>query len=136
MRRMRPLLLLLPLTWSLPACGGHKATVQPDSTASKQVVLPAVSPEEAGLMEHIRKTVKSDPQTAVTLADEGEKRYPDSPMREEREALAIDALINMQKMGSARGRADFFLRRYPNGKYAAHVGNMTGVHPSPGGPAK
>ena len=131
---MRRFLLLLPLTLSLSACGGHKANVQSDSSASKQVALPAVSPEETALMERIRKTVKSDPQAAVNLADEGEKHFPDSPLREEREALAIDAFINMQKMGSARGRADFFLRRYPNGKYAAHVGNMTGMHPAPSGP--
>jgi outer membrane protein assembly factor BamD (BamD/ComL family) len=130
---MRRFLLLLPLTLSLSACGGHKANLQPDSSASKPVALPG-SPEETALMERIRKTVKSDPQTAVNLADEGEKHFPDSPLREEREALAIDAFINMQKMGSARGRAEFFLRRYPNGKYAAHVGNMTGMHPAPSGP--
>ncbi len=127
---MRRLLLLLSLAW---ACSGHKSNVQPDSASPKQA-LPAVSAEEAALMDRIRKDVRSDPQTAVNLADEGEKRFPDSPLREEREALAIDALINMQKIGSARGRADFFLRRYPNGKYAAHVGNMTGVHPTPSGP--
>jgi len=85
-------------------------------------------------MDRIRKAVHADPQSAVYLADQGEKRFPDSALREEREALAIDALISLQKMGSARGRADFFLRRYPNGKYAAHVGNMTGVHVTPSGP--
>jgi outer membrane protein assembly factor BamD (BamD/ComL family) len=127
---MRRFLLVLPLIW---ACSSHKPNVQPDSSSPKQA-LPVVSPEETALMDRIRKDVRADPQTAVNLADEGEKRFPDSPLREEREALAIDALINMQKMGSARGRADFFLRRYPNGKYAAHVGNMTGVHPTPGGP--
>jgi hypothetical protein len=127
---MRRFLLLLPLAW---ACSGHKSNVQPDSSSPKQALL-AVSPDETALMDRIRKDVRSDPQTAVNLADEGEQRFPDSPLREEREALAIDALINMQKMGSARGRADLFLRRYPNGKYAAHVGNMTGVHPTPSGP--
>jgi hypothetical protein len=135
MNPMRAFVLLLPLTWSLVACGGHQATVQPDSSARTQAALPGVSPEETALMEGIRKAVKTDPQTAVKLADEGEQRFPDSPLREERESLAIDALINLQKMGSARGRADFFLRRYPSGKFAAHVGNMTGVHPTPAGPA-
>jgi len=126
-----PLLLILCLAC---ACGSHKANLQPDSSTNKQVALPSVSPEETALMVRIRKEVRSDPQTAVALADEGEKRFPDSLLREEREALAIDALINLQKMGSARGRADFFLRRYPNGKYSAHVGNMTGVHVTPSGP--
>ena len=127
---MRRLVLIVLLGWG---CGGHKATVQKDSSASSHV-LAAVSPEETALMERLRKSVRSDPTTAVELADEGEKRFPDSPLREEREALAIDALIDLQKMGSARGRAEFFLRRYPNGKYAAHVGNMTGVHVTPSAP--
>ena len=131
---MRLLLLPLPLACCLATCGGHRASVQSDSAASKHVVEPAVSPEEAALMDRLRKAVKGDPQTAVNLADEGERRFPESPLREEREALAIDAFINMQKMGSARGRAEFFLRRYPNGKYAAHVGNMTGMHPAPSAP--
>jgi outer membrane protein assembly factor BamD (BamD/ComL family) len=128
---MRCFLLVLSIAC---ACGGTKANTQPGSSAGKHAGSLAGSSEETALMERIRQNVKANPQAAVDFADEAERRFPESPLREERESMAIDALINLQKFGSARGRAEFFLRRYPNGKYAAHVGNMTGMHVTPSGP--
>jgi hypothetical protein len=90
--------------------------------------------DDATLMQRLRETVKSDPAQATTLAEEGERRFPDSPFAEERGALAIDALINQQRIGAARARAEDFLARYPNGPYSVHVALMTGVHPRPSAP--
>ena len=127
---MRPLFLMFALAC---ACGGTQATTQPDPSLAKTTV-PAVSPEETALMDKLRANVEMEPQVAVDLADEGEKLFPESPMREEREAMAIRGLINLQKIGSARGRAELFLQRYPNGPFTAYVQNMTGVHVTPGAP--
>jgi len=128
---MRRLFLLLALAC---ACGGTKATTQPDPTLAKPTAATAVSPEETALMDKLRANVEMEPQVAVDLADEGEKRFPESTQREEREAMAIRGLINLQKIGSARGRAELFLQRYPNGPFTAYVQNMTGVHVTPGAP--
>jgi hypothetical protein len=91
--------------------------------------------DETALMERLRQEVKSDPSSAVALADDGEKRFPNSLFREEREAMAIRAFINLQRMGSARGRAIRFLERYPNSPYTNEVEAMTGVHLTPKAPA-
>ena len=91
--------------------------------------------DEGALMEKLRQDAKSDPSSAVALADEGEKRFPNSSLREEREAMAIRAFINLQRMGSARGRAIRFLERYPSGPYSNEVAAMTGVHLTPKAPA-
>ena len=85
-------------------------------------------------MAKLRGAVKTAPAVALSLADEGEQRFGDSPGAEERRALAISALVNLQRIGSARSRTYEFLRRYPHGPYAAHVAAMTGVHGAPGGP--
>jgi hypothetical protein len=87
--------------------------------------------DEPSLMARLRAQVKTAPATALSLADEGEQRFGDSPAAEERRALAISALINLQRIGSARSRTYDFLRRYPNGPYTAHVAAMTGVHLPP-----
>jgi hypothetical protein len=90
--------------------------------------------DEVSLMAKLRADVKAAPSVALSLADEGEQRFGDSPGAEERRALAISALINLQRIGSARSRAYDFLRRYPSGPYTAQVAAMTGVHLVPGGP--
>jgi hypothetical protein len=103
--------------------------------ASTRTAPPEPAPlDEPSLMAKLRGAVKTAPAAALSLADEGEQRFGDSPGAEERRALAISALVNLQRIGSARSRTYEFLRRYPNGPYAAHVAAMTGVHGAPGGP--
>jgi outer membrane protein assembly factor BamD (BamD/ComL family) len=93
-------------------------------------------PDEAALMEKIRAEIKTAPQAALEETEEAERRFGESPMAEERRALAIDALINLQRIGAARSKASSFLERYPDGPHTAHVQAMTGVHPTPAGPGK
>jgi hypothetical protein len=90
--------------------------------------------DEPTLMEKLRSDLQPNPASALALADEGEHRFADSPRAEERRALAIQALINLDRIGAARSRAYEFLAHYPDGPYSAHVAAMTGVHPSPAGP--
>ena len=92
--------------------------------------------DEPALMEKLRGDLKTNPASALALADEGEQLFAESPRAEERRALAIQALINLGQIGAARSRAYRFLERYPGGPYSAHVAAMTGVHPTPVGPGE
>ena len=92
--------------------------------------------DEPALMEKLRGDLKTNPASALALAEEGEQRFADSPSAEERRALAIQALINLDRIGAARSRAFQFLARYPDGPFSAHVAVMTGVHPTPTGPGQ
>jgi hypothetical protein len=105
------------------ACAGGKKTP----------ATPAL-PDEVALMDKIRAEIKTAPQVALEETEEAERRFGESPMAEERRALAIDALINLQRIGAARSKASQFLERYPHGPYSAHVEAMTGVHVTPAGP--
>jgi hypothetical protein len=117
--------LALPLLVSACASTSGQAT----TTAPAQL-------DEPALMEKLRGDVKPNPASALARADEGERRFADSPSAEERRALAIQALINLDRIGTARSRAYQFLSRYPDGPYSAHVAAMTGVHPTPTGPSQ
>ena len=101
--------------------------------SSKQVQ--TTDMDEPALMEMIRGQAKSDPTAALAMVEDGERRFGNSPFAEERQAAAIQALIDLNRIGAARSRAYPFLERYPNGHYSAHVAAMTGVHVIPNGPA-
>ncbi len=103
--------------------------------SEKTPAMPAL-PDEVTLMEKIRGEVKTAPQVALEEIEEAERRFGESPLAEERRALAIDALINLQRIGAARAKATQFVERYPNGPYTARVQAMTGVHPVNVGPDK
>ncbi|HEX7599366.1 MAG TPA: hypothetical protein VF518_14210 [Polyangia bacterium] len=126
----RPFLALVILL----GCASSQKAASTAPAIQSQPIVTAVALDEPALMEKIRQSVETDPATAVTLADDGERRFPNSQLREEREALAIRALINLQRIGAARGRAYPFLERYPNGPYSGEVAAMTGVHLTPKGP--
>jgi hypothetical protein len=107
------------------ASGGKTATAQ----------IKPVEVDEPALMDKIRNGDQSDPTAAFALTEEGERRFGDSAFAEERRAAAVQALIELNRIGAARSRAYQFLERYPNGPYSAHVAAMTGVHLTPKRPA-
>ncbi len=92
--------------------------------------------DEPALMAKARAQIAGAPAAALAKLGEGERRFGDSDLAEERRALAIRALINMGEIGAARSRAYEFLERYPNGPYAADVAGTTGVHPVQLGPGE
>ena len=88
-------------------------------------------------MERLRQEAKPSPAAALANADQAEARFGESPFAEERRALAIQALVGLDRIGEARSRAYQFLDRYPNGPFTAQVQALTGVHPPPPmGPAQ
>jgi hypothetical protein len=92
--------------------------------------------DEPTLMQQIRAHVKSDPQLAEALAREGRQRFADSPEADERDALLVDALINQQRIGSARSETYYYFDHHPGGRFADHLLVMTGVHPRPPRPGR
>jgi hypothetical protein len=90
--------------------------------------------DEPTLMQQIRAHVKSNPPLAEALAREGRQRFADSADADERDALLVDALINQQRIGSARSETYYYFDHHPGGRFGEHLFVMTGVHPRPAGP--
>ena len=116
----------LPVLLLAASCAGSGKQV---ATSAKPADL-----DEPSLMARLHDQLQPNPASALALAEEGERRFADSPRVEERSALAIQALINLDRIGAARSRAYQFLARYPDSPYSAQVAAMTGVHPTPAGP--
>jgi hypothetical protein len=82
-----------------------------------------VAPELA-LLAHAQRALHDNPTLALELADQHARAYPAGAFVEEREAIAIEALIASGHAleGRARGRA--FLERHKGSAYAPRVTNL------------
>lgn len=89
-------------------------------TAGATAVPP--SPEaELVLLERSRASLDVDAALALELAEQHAKSYPQGVFAQEREMLAIEALLKLDRKPAARARAERFLSRYPDSPQAHRV---------------
>ncbi len=87
-----------------PKTTARSAGATPDgSLAAEQVLLDAA---RVALGRH-------DAAEALRAADRHQRRFPSGKLAEEREAIAIQALILLERPDDARARADRFRRTFP-----------------------
>jgi hypothetical protein len=85
--------------------------------------------DEAALMARLRGVEDRDPVLARSLAEEGNRRFPNSPDAAERAAVAIKSLALQGRASEARGEAERMVNEYPGTKWALEVEQHTGAHP-------
>ena len=83
----------------------------------------AASPErsEADNLEQIQAALVSDPQTALSLVDDGNRLFATGTLRDEREVSAIAALAALGRRDEARTRARRFLDGHPKSSFSERV---------------
>lgn len=75
-------------------------------------------------MEHLRKlraAASRDQSEALQLAEEGIVRFSDGMFGQEREAIAVEALVQLGRRDEAKVRGARFLARYPRGPFAERM---------------
>lgn len=95
---------------------------QPRPQASKPTSSPAVGAGAAGTLAKERSVLDparaalaaGDPGRALKLADAHSHEFPRGVLSEEREAIAIHALVSMGRFEQANSRAARFRKQYPN----------------------
>jgi hypothetical protein len=96
--------------------------------------VPAVSARglgaERALLDVARGALaRGEAREALVAADRHEKEYPAGALVEEREAIAIRALVAVGRRDEARQRAFAFERRFPNGLMLRAVKSAVGEEP-------
>lgn len=86
---------------------------------------------ESELVTTLAALWQSEPERALALAEQGEKRFGESPHAVERRLYEIKALVKLGRIGSARTRAERYLASYPPGPMTDEVERLTGVHRRP-----
>ena len=76
---------------------------------------------EASFLRRAKVALPTDPALALRLTDEHPTVYPRGVLLQEREVIAIEALIRLGRTDDARARAASFRSRYPSSVYHGHL---------------
>ena len=110
----------LPAATLAPPRPGSVAGRAPDAPAREAA--PAADPgDELSLLEEARHALVSDPARALSLAEAHGKRFPTPAFAQERERVAIDALVRLGHRPEAEARAKAFEATYPGSAHLARV---------------
>jgi hypothetical protein len=107
---------------------------EPDASAPAATGSAAPGAEivnESELLSALSATWRSDPLRALALAEDGERRFGESPRAVERRFHEIKALVELGRVGKARSKAERYLELYPPGPMTDEVERLTGVHRRP-----
>ena len=84
--------------------------------------------DEARLMARLREVAPRDPALAVTLAREGNRRFPGSADAPERTSILIHALAALGRSSEARGEAEQMVNGTPDSDWVREIERFTGAH--------
>lgn len=88
--------------------------------------LPADPEGEVKLLGAAQDALRSDPAKALALCNEHAKKYPGGNVAQEREVIAIEALMKMGNRPAAKARADRFNAAYPGSSHARRIATILG----------
>lgn len=120
---------------SLARASGERTSGAPAGSAAAAAPAGAPRHAETALTEEVRALVDTDPAAAVAIAEEGERRFPDGALADERSYLKMRALVHLGRIGLARGEAEVFFERFPGSSFGEDAFRLTGVHPRPPTPS-
>jgi hypothetical protein len=105
-----------------PSATEPAPSVAATTTATAAARPPAAASDfsaERSLLERARSALaRSDGTAAMAAIDEHQRRFPSGSLAEEREALAVRALLASGKRAEAERRAAAFGKRYPNSLFS------------------
>lgn len=81
---------------------------------------------ELAILNQAQDALSQAPRRALTLAGDHERAYPRGVFAQEREVIAIEALIKLQRSDEATKRGREFLSTFPSSTHAPRVQNMLG----------
>jgi hypothetical protein len=107
----------------------------PESPTSEPIRSPAEIPSpvqianpppenELGLLQRAGDLLRSDPAGALDLAEQHAERFPSGALAQEREVIAIEALVGLHRDSEARDRAQHFVRDFPGSAHRLHIQSL------------
>jgi hypothetical protein len=108
-----------------PESGGQVAVAGPASALAV-----GAADTEVSLLESAQDALASDPESALSLAERHAGRFPRGALAQEREVIAIEALIRLGRVDAARARAERFYRAFPRSAHRTRIENLLGVAPT------
>jgi outer membrane protein assembly factor BamD (BamD/ComL family) len=98
-----------------------------ESTAGTLQVESAGQLSEIELLRRARNALTNRPREAFALTEQHRQQYPSGMFAQERDALAIEALMRSGDMATARSLAERFVREHPNSAHAHRFREAMGI---------
>lgn len=93
---------------------------------------------ESALLQLAHDAIPTNPRRALALTGEHARRFPTGVLAQEREVIAVEALVRIGRRDEARARAATFLATYPSSAYRSRaseaIDGPPGSLPSPAPP--
>jgi len=110
---------------SKPKAADTRAGVPLSDSSGAPVPAGAVAPpSELALLRDARLVLRQSPARALELTDEHGRLYPQGRMTQERELIAVSALVALGHRAGALSRAASFERQYPTSPYRKQLGDL------------
>lgn len=110
-----------PSAFALPPLPSASVSAAP-SAKPPHVTPPSDDPEaEAQLLHRAQDALSRAPAQALALGQEHARRFPRGLLVQEREVLAIDALLRLEHRAEAERRAEAFARAFPNSSHRRRI---------------
>ncbi len=114
-----------------PRDGDRDPAPASDRGGDVGIAAPARSPpsegeEEPQLLQRALAVLATSPSQALALTDEHARRFPAGALGQERERIAIEALVKLGQRGAAVERATRFLAVYPRSAHRSRIEAVVG----------
>ncbi len=118
----------LPPAHPAPSTAKASAAETKPRSPSVTTAAPADGPDdELGLLEAASLALETSPERALSLTDEHMKRFRAPKFAQERERLAVVALVRLGRREDAKRRAEAFEAAFPRSAHLTRVREL--VHP-------
>ena len=101
----------------------ERATASGQASAAEPAKASAAE-TEISLLKRARAATLANPARALALTAEHAKLYPGGALEQEREVIAVDALLRLGRRDEAAQRAKQFQERYPGSAHARRMGTL------------
>jgi hypothetical protein len=92
---------------------------------------PAIGKTELELLAEARQLADRDPAASLAVLEIHEQRFPHGTFEQEREVLAIEALIRLHRTDEARARGAAFAKTFPGSAHLRRIRVVLGDEPAP-----
>jgi hypothetical protein len=103
------------------AASKRLASMQKTTTSAPAAAAGTGALAELTLLARARRALLGHPKRALDLAEEHALHYPQGTFEEEREVLAIESLLKLERVDQAEQRARLFEKRFPHSTHRAHL---------------
>ena len=122
-----------PITATAAETAAATATATASASASASALRPlgplAPGPlDEMSTLDEAQRILASDPTRALTLCDADAKANPAGSLAQEREVIAIDALMRLGRGDDAKTRAGRFHAAWPDSAHGRRVDALVELH--------